>query len=256
MNYPGRKDPSHSPSLHMAKVLACAFGLWTFGAVHAQQADPASTPAPAPMHPQVQAPQPGASGTARPAMKVASGSKGATKVAVVTKPLWRELTPMQQQSLAPLATKWDTLNETQKRKWIALSQNFPRMPVAEQAKLHSRMTEWASLSAQQRAQARISFGETQAIPPDDKKAKWEAYQALSPEEKKKLAAGATKPPTTAAAIKPVAPDKLAHVPTNRPRSKSEPEAKAPRIAAAPNQVDHNTLLPQQQPASAPAPASN
>ena len=40
---------------------------------------------------------------------------------VATRPLWRELAPGQQQALAPLATDWDTLNEAQKRKWIALS---------------------------------------------------------------------------------------------------------------------------------------
>ena len=49
--------------------------------------------------------------------------------------------------------------------------------------------------------------------PEEKKAKWEAYQALSPEEKRKLADSATrKPPTTAAAVKPVNPQKLATLP--------------------------------------------
>ena len=68
------------------------------------------------------------------------------------------------------------------------------MSGAEQAKLHSRMTEWAALSPQQRTQARLNFAETKQLSPDDKKAKWEAYQALPPEEKRKLAAGAAKPP--------------------------------------------------------------
>jgi hypothetical protein len=167
----------------------------------------------------------------------------------VTKPLWSELTPAQQQALAPLSAKWNTVSEAQKRKWLALSENFPKMSGAEQAKLHSRMTEWAALSPQQRTQARLNFAETKQLAPDDKKAKWEAYQALTPEEKSRLAAGAAKPPPTAAAVKPVTPDKLATVPKARPRQ----ESKIPRIAAAPNQVDHNTLLPQQVPAPRPAP---
>jgi len=87
------------------------------------------------------------------------------------------------------------------------------------------------------------------LSPDDKRAKWEAYQALPPEEKRKLAAGAAKPPATAAAVKPVTPEKLATVPKPRPRQ----DSKTPRIAAAPNQVDRNTLLPQQVPAPPPAP---
>jgi hypothetical protein len=141
-----------------------------------------------------------------------------------------------------LSAQWDTLNEAQKRKWIALSANFPKMSGEEQAKLHSRMTEWVSLSPQQRTIARLNYGETKKLSADDKKAKWEAYQALSPEEKKKLAAKAAtpKPPTTAAAVRPVPREKLAVLPKARPNH----DSKTPRIAAAPNQVDHNTLLPQ------------
>jgi hypothetical protein len=165
--------------------------------------------------------------------------------------LWTELTPEQHQALSPLAAKWDTLSEAQKRKWLALSRNFPKLSQPEQAKLHSRMTDWAALSPQQRTQARLNFGETQQLSPDDKKAKWEAYQALSPEEKGKLAAGVTKPPATAAAVKPVTPRKLAVV----PKPANRQDSKTPRIAAAPHQVEPSTLLPRQAPAAVPAPAA-
>ena len=186
-----------------------------------------------------------ASRAAAPSKTMASAAKATAKPS--TKPLWSDLTPPQQQALAPLAAKWDTVSEAQKRKWLALSQNFPKMTAAEQAKLHSRMSEWVALSPQQRTQARLNFGEAQQLSPDDKKAKWEAYQALPPEEKRKLAAGAaSKPPATAAAVKPVPAEKLATVP------KPKAVAKGPRIAAAPGQVDHNTLLPQQSPAPVPA----
>jgi len=185
---------------------------------------------------QAQPAAPASSAAARPSLGKASVAKANGKQ--ITKPLWAELTEAQRQALAPLAPKWDTVSEAQKRKWLALSENFPRMSGAEQAKLHSRMTEWATLSPQQRTQARLNFGETKQISPDDKKAKWEAYQALPPEEKKKLAAGAAKPPATAAAVKPVPPEKLATIP--QPKR----VVKAPRIAAGAHQVDQNTLLPQ------------
>jgi hypothetical protein len=181
----------------------------------------------------------------------ASSPKGNGKaVAVakpVTKPLWRELSAGQQQALAPLAAKWDTLNEAQKRKWLALSVNYPKLSGEEQEKLHSRMAEWVTLSPQQRSIARLNFGESQKISPDDKKAKWEAYQALSPEEKHKLASRAAKPPATAAAVKPMAPEKLASVPKAQPQPPPKQDARPPRIAAAPHQVDSNTLLPQHPP---------
>ncbi len=181
----------------------------------------------------------------RPASRAASSGK--VNGRHVTKPVWSQLTPAQQQALAPLAATWNTLSEVQKRKWLALSRNFPRMSGAEQDKLHSRMSEWVALSPQQRTQARLNFGETKQLAPDDKKAKWDAYQALSPEQKSKLAASAAKPPATAPALKPVPPEKRAEIP------KPKPVAKIPRIAAAPGQIDHNTLLPQ--PAPSPAPAS-
>ena len=54
-------------------------------------------------------------------------------------PTWAELTPPQQQALEPLAGTWRTLSEAHKRKWLALSQNYPTMPAGERARLHSRM---------------------------------------------------------------------------------------------------------------------
>ena len=180
---------------------------------------------------------------ASPAVKAAKAAGG---------PAWAELSPAQQQSLAPLAAQWGTISEAQKRKWIALSQNYPKLSAGEQAKLHSRMTEWVALSPQQRTQARLNFADTRKIPPDDKKAKWEAYQSLTPEEKARLAAKAKpKAAGAATAVKPVPPQKLAKVPP-----KTTPDQKErTRIAAPPHQVDHNTLLPQKRVAATPAPAS-
>jgi hypothetical protein len=238
MNLPAARPPDNRSFFHGARAIACAGGLLLALGFFAAPAAFCQQPAPAASQAQA---QPAGTPRGTPARMAASGVKAGKQA---THPLWRELTPAQQQALAPLAPRWDTVSEPQKRKWLALSENFPKMSGAEQAKLHSRMSDWVSLSSQQRTQARLNFGETQKIAVDDKKAKWEAYQALPPEEKRKLAAGAAKPPTTAAAVKPVAPEKLTTVPKQRPRN----EARTPRIAAAPNQVDHNTLLPQPAPA--------
>ncbi|MDP3620048.1 MAG: DUF3106 domain-containing protein [Ramlibacter sp.] len=210
----------------------------------------AQTPALAPVTPGVPAqavpaphPSPAASraAVARPAPATVKAAPAARRT---TQPTWTEISPAQREVLAPLAGTWDSVSEAQKRKWLALTNNFARLSADDQAKLRSRMTEWVGMSAQQRSQARLNFGESQKLAPDDKKARWEAYQALTPEERKRLAgaAAAAKPPATAAAVKPVAPDKLAVVPRS---GKPKPDVKAPRITVAPNQVDHNTLLPQQ-----------
>ncbi len=181
---------------------------------------------------------------ARPAASAASAAAAAR---AVSHPTWNELTPAQREALQPLAGNWHSLSEGHKRKWIALSRNYPTLPPAEQAKLHSRMTEWSALSPQQRSQARLNFAEAKQLSPAEKKAKWEAYQALSEDEKKRLAAGAApKPAGAAIAVKPASAPKLAVVPGTR-------ASHTPKIAASPHQVDHNTLLPQPQPEAVSAP---
>ena len=159
-----------------------------------------------------------------------------------SRPSWAELTPMQQQALKPLALSWNTISEQQKRKWLEISKNYPSLPPEEQATLHSRMNEWVTLSPQQRAQARLNFGKTKELSgqltPEEKKAKWQTYQALSAEEKQKLAAKASpKPAGAATAVKPVAPQKLTAVPPhpiNKPGTKPAPKITPSQPAAASN----------------------
>lgn len=129
-----------------------------------------------------------------------------------SRPGWRELTLEQQQTLNPLASVWDDLSEQHKRKWLALSRNHAKLSPAEQAIQRSRMTEWATISQRERAQARFNFAEVKQVPVDERKAKWEAYQALSPEEKRQLAERApVRPSGVAPTISPVPARKLAPV---------------------------------------------
>ena len=190
--------------------------------------------------PTAQQPQPAtaAKAQAKPAQPAAPRAQG--------KPLWIELTPDQQHALRPLAPSWNGMTESHKRKWLAISQNFRSLSPDEQAKLQTRMTEWAALSPQQRTQARLNFAEAKRLPADERKAKWEAYQALSAEEKRKLAAGAPKKtPPTAAAVRPTPPQRFARVPH------SSATAREPRIAAGPAVTQRATPVPATAPATVP-----
>ena len=184
-------------------------------------------------------------GFAQPAKPLPSASSAiVAKPAVkpqASKPSWAELTPVQQQALKPLAVSWAEISEAQKRKWLELSKNYPALLPADQATLHSRMNEWVALSPRQRAEARLNFAKTKELStqltPDEKKAKWQTYQALSPEEKQQLASKATPRPAGAAvAVKPVAPQKLATVVPNA--SKQDPNAvpNKPSANIAPEQA--------------------
>ena len=149
------------------------------------------------------------------------------------------MTIAQQISLRPLAANWSSLGEAQKRKWMAIATSYPKLSADEQAKLHSRMTDWATLSQHQRAQARLNFAETKLVTPSQKTATWQAYQALSPDEKKKLGTlGTTQGTGVAAVARPVAPQKLASIPVSRPAPKQ-----GLKMAAVNPAVDQNTLLP-------------
>ena len=161
-----------------------------------------------------------------------------------TKPEWQDLTAAQKQALAPLTQLWPSMTEAHKRKWLALSQNFAQLPEADKNTLQSRMREWAALSSQQRAQARLNFADAKQLPQDERRSKWEAYQALSPEEKQKLAAQKPVAKVGAAlAPKPVSAEKLAAPPT------ASGNKALPRIAS--DQAARTTLLPN----TAAAPAS-
>jgi hypothetical protein len=100
---------------------------------------------------------------------------------------WQSLQSSQKKALAPLAHHWAQISHAQKNKWLAMSNNFDNLSTKEQAILHERMAEWVSLSPQQRAQARLNFNQTKTLDANAKKTQWEAYQALSPEDRKKLA---------------------------------------------------------------------
>ena len=128
-------------------------------------------------------------------------------------PAWSHLSTPQQQALKPLSKLWPTMTAAHKRKWLAVSQNFLQLSDQEQITIQSRMQEWAALSPQQRSAARLNFAGAQQHPTEDKRAKWEAYQAPSPEEKQKLAAQHARPLAGGAPpIKPAASGKLAAPP--------------------------------------------
>jgi len=153
------------------------------------------------------------------------------------KPHWNDLNLAQQQALSPLSELWSTMTQAHKRKWLAISQNFSQLSNEEKSVVQGRMREWAALSPQQRSLARLNFADVKQLPQDEKRSKWEAYQALSPEAKQKLATQQPAPILGAApAVKPVSSHKLAAQPFSNAGSKP-----LPRIDS--QQAAPTTLLP-------------
>lgn len=165
---------------------------WPFGAR-------TTTPAPPPGAPAVQAPSTGAAvpAAATAPTTAASGSvrvelpagqrSGAAAKPVPDDPTWNTLSTAQRAALEPLAREWATIDGDRKRKWIEIAERMPRMSAAQQARMQTRMTEWAHLTPQARGQVRMHFQEARQVAPQNRKESWDAYLALPAEQRRQLA---------------------------------------------------------------------
>lgn len=197
-------------------------------------------------------------------------------------PGWNQLTPAQREVLKPLREDWDGLDAPRKQKWLELATRYPKLAPTEQQRMQERMADWARLTPNQRGQVRQNFQEAkQRADRDERRARWEAYQALPEEERKALASRAAErrapqdtrdraaraeqsksnivpnPLHTAPRPKPVAPTVVQARPgattnlmSRQPNPPPHQQTGLPKIAATPEFVDRNTLLPQRGPQAA------
>lgn len=217
----------------------------------------------------------------------AAQAQQAAAAANASGPAWSALSPSQQQALAPLRPTWESTNAASKLKWLDVASRFPRMPADERQRVQERMAAWAALSPSDRARARVQFQETRRIGADERQARWQAYQALPEDERRRLAQAARKPasapagdraataPSVAARSEVGNPKRnlVATTPGPQPRavaptvvqvkpgaSTTTVAARAkpplhhqhglPKIVATPNFVDPTTLLPKRGPQAA------
>ena len=139
----------------------------------------------------------------------AAQSAASQSTPAASKPLWTDLTPAQQQALAPLAEEWNTLGPVRKNKWLAIANKFGAMKPEEQQRMQERMRDWVMLTPEQRRQARENYVRAKKLNSDQKSTQWEQYQQLPEEEKKKLGADATAKKKVATLPPPGAQDKQA-----------------------------------------------
>lgn len=217
------------------------------------------------------------------------GSTSRAAAAPVEGVSWSGLSPAQQRALRPLEAEWGRIDSPRRSKWIEIADKFPTMSPSEQARVQNRMAEWAKLTPRERGQARMNFREAQQVPAQERKAKWDEYNALPAEKRQQLAAKATPParkpatdtaaesssrksnvvPNPSYAPKPKAvaptvaqaqPGATTNLINKRPNPPAHQPAGLPKIAVTPGFVDQATLLPKRGPQgaatrSAAAPAS-
>jgi len=127
-------------------------------------------------------------------------------------PDWAQLTPEQQQVLAPLSGDWKKLSERQRKKWLLLAKRYPTMKPEEQQRLQTQMQEWVKLTPKQRRVARENYKKLAKQPPEKRavvKKEWQEYQ-------KQKQAGVAKP--TAEVVSPPAATSIEDpAPASQPR---------------------------------------
>jgi len=77
------------------------------------------------------------------------------------KPEWGELTPAQQNVLAPLKDDWASLDTTRRKKWVKVANAYPKMKPEQRRAARAKYQTIKKLSPEKRAQV---------------KAQWEQYQ--------------------------------------------------------------------------------
>jgi hypothetical protein len=211
-----------------------------------------------------------------PGAKRGAASAAAGTTLLARNPAWSQLTPAQRTALAPLEKEWPGIDTLRKEKWLEIADRFPRMPADERARVQERMAQWARMSPKERGEARLHYQELRQITPAERQARWEKYQALSPEERAKLAEQArpadkasapasrspsananrksnlvTLPPPNSGNVKPVAPTVVQAKPgattnliSRQPAPPAHQQPGLPKVAATPGFVDSTTLLPR------------
>ena len=95
---------------------------------------------------------------------------------------WQELTPQQQQILAPLANDWGSLSRKQQNNFIGIAKRYPQLTPIQQQRLQERMVKWSKLTPAQRQRARDKFQSVKKLPPEKRAAE---KQALREKHEKK-----------------------------------------------------------------------
>jgi|GEM_PF-962317 len=168
-------------------------------------------------------PASGSAATVAPRASAASASGGG---ASLLSPSWAALTPGQKECLAPLAPEWDRLDSALKGKWLEIAARYPKLSPEHQQRLRDRMVAWTRMTPAERQKARIGYQHAGELRSEEQasrlQAKWEAYQALSPEMRQRLAERAAEKASERDGVRPVADA----TPSRRPLAAAAPVAAA------------------------------
>lgn len=126
-----------------------------------------------------------------PQTKAAPGSPPKSKAAPAPSggPLWASLGQSERDLLQPFEAQWNSWSREEKRIWVSLAAKFPKLAPEQQAKVKSRVVEWAALTPAQRKLARANFRLARQLPSSERVSQWQRYESMTPEQRKVLRLG-------------------------------------------------------------------
>ncbi len=102
-------------------------------------------------------------------------------------PEWQALSGQQQRVLAPLASQWNAMDDTSRGKWAAVASRYDQLSPPEQQRFKERLAAWARMDPIRRGEARARYQQAQGLSTQERQRRWQAYQALPPQEREDLA---------------------------------------------------------------------
>src|SRR5271169_3258188 len=103
-----------------------------------------------------------------------------------------ELTPAQQEALAPLAKDWGGLPENIQRHFLEMARRYPSLTPAQKQRMHDRLEYWSKLTPEQHEQARQKYKAFKKLPPATRE---QVKQMVKEQEAGKAAASGVSPAT-------------------------------------------------------------
>lgn len=96
---------------------------------------------------------------------------------------WSQLTPKQQELLAPLKGDWNSMSNAQRERWLKVGRKYESEPAERQAIMRERVSTWSGLSPKEKAAARENYKALQEKRQGERNSSWNSYQSLDQKQR-------------------------------------------------------------------------
>lgn len=89
---------------------------------------------------------------------------------------WDRLSDVQRSTLLPLKASWPDLDRSNRQRWLEVAGHLQRLSPEAKGRAQVRMADWAKLSPQQRANARLHYVNAKRLPAGKRNERSSKYQ--------------------------------------------------------------------------------